>query len=189
MKHLKNRNIAILITAIAAFISMQVCVRRSTDRITNEIEALFYDGIYVQQDKYTLPSINSQLERIVATALNTATLLQSRSEFEESTELLLQERRNLLTAEGIDKKSLALADINQAFHALVAAAFASTDLTAREIDAITQYLQTFEGAYTYINTTLAPAYNSIVDDFHSERSILAELVYRRSPDHFPISIC
>ena len=184
MKALKNRKIAVLISVVVIVLATLFGVNKSLACMSRDIEQMFYDGVYLKSEGYTQPSLDSQLEKISAAALNLATLLQDHPELTSAAEDVLWARRTLLDAESIRYKGRALLWMDGIFTTLVTLAGRMTDLSEREVDAVAEYAQTFEGASTFVYGTLAPSYNSKVDGFYNERSTIAAFVSNKAPEYF-----
>ena len=176
MKYLKKRSIAIFLTFVIAFVAMLFGVRKTAIRLTKEIEDLFYTGIYQKQLGFYQQSIDSQLNRIVAVSVSLATLMQNYPELESEAAAVLRARWNLLVAETIAEKHEAYINMRMPILELVEKATQSEVLSERELDAIIQYMQTLSGASYYIESTLAPAYTSIVDEYKKNQSVLADIL-------------
>jgi len=145
---------------------------------------MFFDGVYLESEGYTQPSIDSQLEKMSAAALNLATLLQGRPELTSAAEDVLWARRALLDAESIRYKGRDLLWMDGIFTTLVTLAGRITDLSEREAEAVAEYARTYEGASTFVYGTLAPSYNSKVDGFYNELSPIAAMVSNKAPEYF-----
>ena len=183
MKILKNRKIAILITAAVAVLATLIGVNRSLNRLAQDIERMFYDGVYRAPDGYTEPSIYIHLDNSADAALGLATLLQNYTGLGEKAEDLLSARRELLSAESISAKSIQDSHMIQAFVELIQAA-KETDLPDRDIEAVSRYLQTFSGAHISIANSL---YHEKVLQYTSDISPLAEFISMLTPGRLPES--
>ena len=180
----KNRRFAVLITVVVVVLATLFGVNKSLSRLSRDIEVQFYDGVYLESEGYTQPSIDFQLEKMSTAALNLATLLQGHPELTSAAEDLLLARRTLLDAESIRYKGRDLLWMDGIFATLVTLAGRVTDLSEREVDAVAEYAQAFESASIFVYGTLAPSYNSKVDGFYNERSTIAALVSNKAPEYF-----
>ena len=184
MKFLKNRKIAILITVVVAVAATLIGVNRSLSRLSRDIEQMFYDGVYLESEKRQQQSIDSQIEKISATALNLATLLENHPGLESESASVLNARKDLINAGSIRDKGSALSKLENAFNGLVTATDSIPDLGERESAALAEHRKTYDGASIFIEGSLAPEYNSKVDDFYRDRSFFAALISRAAPDYF-----
>ena len=184
MKFLKNRKIAVLITVVVAIIATFIGVNMSLSRLSRDIEQMFFDGVYLESEKRTQQSIDSQIEKLSATALNIATLFENRPGLENESASVLNARKELINAVSIRDRGSSLSKMENAFEILVAAADKIADLNERESLALADYRKSYEGASYFIEDTLAPEYNGKVDDFYNSRSFFAALISRAAPDYF-----
>ena len=104
MKFLKNRKIALLITIAIIVFSTLAGVHLTVSNGTQAVERLFYDGIYLENEGYTQPSIDEQLTGIAENTLALAAILLNYPEHEEVAGQLLSARRGLLDAQRIAEK-------------------------------------------------------------------------------------
>ena len=184
MKFLFNRKIAGLIAVIIVVVATVGGVNGSVSRLAGDVERLFYDGMYHQSDGYLQPSINSQIEKQADAALGLATLLQRFPGLKDASDALLSARLELLDSRGISDKCRDRLVMDRAFAALAEAARLSVEISEREIDAVEQHWNAYQGASTFIEVTLAPAYNDKVDEFYNQRSFLAALINSTAPEHY-----
>ena len=184
MKYLKNRKTAVIIAVATAFLTLAVGVNRTLTRMSLEVESLFYDGVYNEAQGFLEQSINSQLERMAATTLNFATLMQSYPHLESEADEALRLRRELLGAETISGKWVAARDLVGAFSFLIEAAERGGHLSERDMDALEDDWRSFSGAYGYINNSLVPLYEGKINEFLEGRSFIAALISSASPEAF-----
>ena len=184
MAFLKNRNIAVLIAVAAIVLATLFGVHRSLSSLSGDIERMFFDGVYLESEGYKQPSINSQIERMSAAALDIASLFQNHPDLNAASEAVFETRRELLNAESFSDKSRALTNMENAVVVLVSTVSRKADSSERDFEAAGQHWRTFEGASSYIEDTLAPAYNSKVDSFYSQRSLIAALISGTAPEYF-----
>ena len=152
--------------------------------MSREVEELFFDGVYLESEGYLQPSIDSQIERIVAASLNVATILQNNDAYASEAEAIIEARRDLLNATSIKEKNRALLILDNSLKVLAIAIDQNSDLSGREHEALAQHLQRYEGAYTFILVSLAPSYNSKVDEYYDQRSFIAALFSGIAPERF-----
>ena len=186
MKFLKNRKTAILITVVTAIIATLIGVYKTSGRDTRDIEAMFYDGVYLKDDGYTQASIDSHLGNSADAALGLATIMEKRPELADKAAALLSARRELIAAESISGKSAAYSGLVSCFDELIRAAL-SAELTDRESGAAAEYVSTFNGAG---KAMLGSGYNKMVMEYLDGRSpfirIISVFIPVRSPDTFDL---
>ena len=187
MDFLKTRKTAIIITLITALLATVVAVQKTTTRLTRNIEAMFYNGVYLDSQGYLQPSIASQLNKIIDTTLNLTTLIRNNDNLSDASEALLQARKALIDASSIKNKEKALTQIDDALTVLNIAA-QSSNLNEREREAFALHMQSYNGAKSFIINTLAPTYNEKVDAYIAERSFIAALMSSVKPEKFFVEI-
>ena len=172
MKLLKNRKFAILIAAVAIVFATLLGVRGSLNRLARDVETMFYKGIYLEEDGYTQPGIDSQLLNCAQAALDCATVLEKQPELTGEAGALLSARREFMDAKSIREKQKAYISMQRAFAELTEKA-GKVELTQREAEAMTVHTSTFRGAQTAIQNS---AYNHKAQTFMDEASIFAHLL-------------
>ena len=173
---LKNRKFAIFLSITVAFFAMLFGVSKTLSSRSVAVEKLFFDGVYIDAERYQQPSIDSQLDRIITSSLNLVTLLQSHDGFESETQAVTVARRNLINAQSISEKHNAFIELRDTLSVLSRKAENSNSLSEREQSAIISHTQTLDGASSYITNTLAPTYNSKVDEFRGQQSIISKVL-------------
>ena len=177
MGFLKNRKIAILIAVVVAVLATLFGVHRSLSRLSGDIERMFYDGVYLDDERYTQPGIDSQISRHAAATLDLASVLVNYPELKDSAEEVMQLRRVLLDAQGIGDKSLAFWAMSRYVNSLIQAV-ASVDLAGRDMEAVSVHSRTISGAEGFIR---GAAYNQRVSERWNEQSALARLIGAFTP--------
>ena len=184
MTFFKNRKTAILIAVVIAVLSTLLGAGRGLNRLTNKIEAMFYDGVYMESDRYTQPGIAPQLDRYADATIGLATIMISYSDLRDGAEDILTLRRDLIDAESISDKSLAFWMLSRYVYNLIQAA-SEYELSQRDREAVSQYASTIEGAEEFIRNA---AYNEEAARLWSERSfisrLLTPLIPVREPESF-----
>ena len=142
---LGERRVAVLITVVIAVAATLIGVNRGLKRAMRNIEDAFYNGVYLEDQKYTEPSINSHIQNCAENALNLATLLQGHPELKPNVDALLSARRDLLNAKDLAAKSAADRRMFEMFANLEVAS-QTVELTDRESEVIDLYLNSFFGA-------------------------------------------
>jgi hypothetical protein len=171
MKLLKNRKVAIIITIIVAVVATMFGVNRSLNRLSREVEVMFYEGVFLEDRGFREPGINSHLENIAQAALDCSSVLAAHPELSGESEALLSARRELLDAGSISEKYFVYRDLLVAFGSLISQS-AEVDLSERETASVTAHYSKLTGAVTAIDDS---RYNQIVWDFMEDVSIFAYL--------------
>lgn len=162
MTLLKNRKIAILITAIVAILATLLGVRGSLNRLARDVEAMFYE------DK----GVNTLLNNRAASALALATALESYPELKAETENLLTARRGLMNANTIKDRYAANESLQQAFTALEEKA-GKLSLSGRDKETLEMHASDFSGARAAI---MDSRYNAAAASYLDGVSILARIL-------------
>jgi len=172
MKLLKNRKIAILITVVLVVAASLFAVGRSLNRLAREVEAMFYDGVYLEDEGYTQPGIEAHLERRWNSSLGFAVLMEVFPEAENEARALLSARNTLLSAKGISDKFAANEAMQRAYAELSAVAD-RLELSEQDKADIADYSSSFYGAQTAI---LGSRYNHMAEAFMKDASFFAHLL-------------
>ena len=172
MKLFKNRKFAILIAAVAIVFATLLGVRGSLNRLARNVEVMFYEGVYLKEDGYTQPGIDSQLLNCAQAALDCAKVLEKQPELTGETGALLSARREFMDAKSIREKHKAYISMQHAFAALTEKA-GKVGLTQQETEKMTVHMSTFHGAQTAIQNS---AYNHKAQTFIDEASIFVHLL-------------
>ena len=184
MKLLRNRGVAIAITAIVVFAAVLFGVNRSLNKLANNIERMFYEGVYIEEGKYTQPSIHSKLEQCGDQALGISTIITNHPQFVNDADALMLLRRELIAAESIEAKSRAFEELSEAVNR-ASKALADADLPQDDIDSAADYITRFNSAKEFITNA---AYNDEVSERWNKRSYIARffdlLIQARVPETF-----
>jgi len=174
MKVLGNRGVAVIITVVVLIFATLFGVYRSAGRVTREVEAMFYDGVYLREQGFTQPGINSHLVNCANAALSLATLMEGYPELSGRVEELLSARREFMAAESIMLKGSATREMRDSFIRLLEAA-RGVDLSDRDKEAAAQLYATFNGA---LIAAFNSRYNEVaVERISSQSAILRYLGY------------
>jgi len=186
MSFLRNRGIAAAITVLAVIAATVFGVHRTVSRMTRDIERTFYEGFYNDQG-FREPSIYSQMNRVVNSALALATVMQNYPELEGLADNVIQARRFFIDAGSITDKSSTFDNLQQALSRLESA-MRNAQLTERDAEVAEQYMQTISGAANLIER-LSWEYNEIISSGPDGLSPIAGLINTfipaRSPDLLP----
>ncbi len=121
MEALKKRSTAMIIAVIVIIFGTLFGVHRSVGAQTKKIEAMFYNGVFLEEENYTQTSIDSQLNKRETAALGLVTVANHYDALEDKTESLRQVRIALLDAETIPRKYAANEAMQSACEALYGA--------------------------------------------------------------------
>ena len=175
MKFLKKRSNAVLIAVAVAILATVLGVYGSLTRLSRDIERLFYDGVYLEEEGYTQPSINSQLEIQANAALNLASIMRDYPELDAQTDRLLSTRDDLLNSKFITGKAMHSNNMQSAFYSLLRAS-KSAELSERELTAAKRYFETFSDSQTFVARNAGPNYNVKVSGLRHETGFPASLI-------------
>ena len=171
MRFFKNRGFAITITVVIAIVSMFLGVHRSLNKFSNDIETMFYEGIYLEESKYTQPSIQSKLDQCADQVLGIATIITNNQQLKDNADELVLLRRELLSAESIKAKSASFKNLTEAVDR-TSKMLADTDLSEADINSVSDYLTRFHSAEEFIGNA---AYNSAASERWNAQSNIARL--------------
>jgi len=168
MRLLGNRKIAVLITIFVIILATLFGIGRSLNRLARDVEAMFYDGVYLERDRFTQPGINSHLENITQAALDCSSVFASHAELSKESEGLMLARRDMLEAGSISEKYAAYEIIVKAFSEFISKANA-VELSDRDFSSVAQYTDTFTGAKGAIESS---SYNAKVRSYMDDASFI-----------------
>ena len=172
MKLLGNRQFALFLTVAIAVFATLLGLRGSLSRHARDVEAMFYDGVYLKDEGYTQQSIDSNLAVIAQTALDCATLMGGNPGLKDESTALLLARNEFLAARSITEKHSSYIHMRQAFAQLSEKA-GNLSLSDRESEAMAHYTSRFSGAQTAIGNS---QYNQIAAAFIDDTSFLARFL-------------
>lgn len=162
MKILKKHGFSAAVLVIAVILGTLFGVHRSVGREARRIEAQFYDGVYLENEKYTQASISDMLEERANNALGALTLVSGKYDaLALPSDELRSARDALLSAESIEEKYLANIRLTKAAQALRDEA-GSVSLDGRDGEGLAMYLDNMESAQRVIDGS---AYNDAVRGF------------------------
>ena len=177
-----------MITVAVAVAGTLSGVAGTANRMTRDVEAMFYDGVYLKDEGYTQPGINAHLNEAANAALGLATIMRSYPELADKAEALITARRELIAAEKISEKRSASMEMWAGFYELTEAAgnvSSKTGISDSDMAAAFKYSDTFRGAYNAISRS---AYNYRVAEYLNGRSVLTRFIgafiSAREPDYF-----
>jgi len=172
MKLLKNRKFAILITVLIVCTATLIGMGVSLDRSARAIEAMFFDGVYLDDEGFTQPGISSHLANRQSSALSFATIMEGYPELAAETEALLVARRALIDASSFPEKHSANEAMQEAFTELVERA-RNLELAGRDRDDMERFSMSFYGAQTAIDNS---RYNQKAAAFMDNASFFAHFL-------------
>jgi len=184
IKLLKNRKFAILVTVVVVIIATLLGVRGSLNRLVRDVETLFAVGVYLDDEGYIQPGIETHLRNRARSALGYATLMVNDPVYTDEAEALLAARHRLLNAASIREKYTANEELQRAFDALIEKERAHHSTGADNEDT-EYYASTFQGAQTAIKNS---RYNQKALSYMNDASFIAQLLkpilFVRSPQVF-----
>ena len=159
-------------------------VRGSLNGLARDVEAMFYDGVYLKDERYTQPGIDSHLSNRIDAALNLATLVEVYPELTGDTEALLSARRALMDASSIRGKYSENEKLQRAF-LVVADKAKGLNLSEGDQAEVESCLSSFSDAQTAIQNS---GYNQQAKSFADSASffvrILKPFLFVSSPQTF-----
>jgi len=172
MKLLRNRKFAVLIAVVVIILATLLGVGRSLNRVARDVEAMFYDGVYLKDEGYTQPGIALQLNNRLNSSLGFAVLMEKYPESSSETEALLSARNALISAKSISDKYSANEALQRAYVSLAVKA-ESVGLSKQDRDDMEGYSSTFSGAQTAISNS---RYNKEAASYMEDASFFAFLL-------------
>jgi hypothetical protein len=172
MELLKNRKIAIVITVIVIILATLFGVNRSLNRLAKNVEAMFYDGIYLEDAGFTQPGISQHLSSIAQAALDITSAFTNHPELSAESDALVLARRELMDASSIAEKYVAYQGIQRSSSELLRKA-ETVDLSDRDIDVLSQFQTIFSGATRAIQDS---QYNINARSFMESSSFIAYML-------------
>lgn len=163
MSFLKKRGTAITILAAVTVISLFFGFWRSFQKASDNVEKLFYTGVYNSEQKYKMPALESLLTDRYNAAGGMVATCSSYPELEGLTDELRNAKNALYDASSIGEKYSANLSVESAYKALYEA-FLKTDASSGDISAVEDYVSSLSGAQSAIESA---GYNEKVDEFMS----------------------
>jgi hypothetical protein len=185
MASLKKRSTAAVVAAVVILLGTLLGVHLSVNRQTAKIEAQFYKGVYLTDEKYVQPGIQPQLDKRATAALGLESLASNYSDLTAQTEALRSARRALMETPSIQAKYVANSNMQAAYEKLYAALLQHT-LNDTERTSSASYAATLDGAQGVIGQS---AYNSLAGDYLRDLNafpvnILKNLAFVNYPEYF-----
>jgi hypothetical protein len=177
MASLKKRSTAAVVAAVVILLGTLLGVHLSVNRQTAKIEAQFYKGVYLTDEKYVQPGIQPQLDKRATAALGLESLASNYSDLTAQTEALRSARRALMETPSIQAKYVA----EKLYAALLQHTLNDTERTSSA-----SYAATLDGAQGVIGQS---AYNSLAGDYLRDLNafpvnILKNLAFVNYPEYF-----
>jgi hypothetical protein len=186
MSSLKKRSTAALIAAVVVIFGTLLGVHLSVSRETAKIEAQFYDGVYLKDEKYVQTSIQSQLDKRADAALGLLSVANKYVFLEDMAGVLREARETLLDADSLAEKYAANIKLENAWKQIY------ESLTAHADDVPTSdesYISTLRGAQSVIEKS---DYNRLTAEFRQKTlsafpvNILKNLAFVDYPEYFVV---
>lgn len=189
MSTLKKRSSAIIVALVVIILGTLFGVHRSIGSETAKIETLFYKGVYLKDEKYTQPSIQSLLDERSTAALGLVTIGMKYSEdqnIQMLTDSLREARLQLLDAKTIWLKFAANEKLQGRYKTLYTA-LEQFSLDDNALSALQNYASTLDGAQGVIqksdyNRMVSEFRNNVLGDFPV--NILKNLAFVKYPEYF-----
>lgn len=186
MKNLKKRRTARTIAAVVVLLGTILGMNLSVARQTKRLEAQFYDGVYLKDEKYTEPGIEAHLQNMVRASGALSTVAANHDPAAEEYTALQAARQQMTGAATIGEKSAAYRAARSAFEDALARMEALT-LDEQEAAIVASAKSSFQGAESAIAKS---AYNARVGGFlegdlgEFPVSLLQPLLFVRLPEQF-----
>jgi len=184
LKIFANRKFAILFTVIVVILATLIGVRQNLNRLARNVEKMFYEGVYIEDARYTQPGIDTQLKNVAQASLDCATALEGHPGLAKECVALLSARDGYMSANTIADKYSANEKMKMAFDALAQAADGLV-LSARETEIFERHSLIFRGAQRLILSNL---YNekakAFMDDVSFPANFLMPFLFVAPPQLF-----
>lgn len=186
MTNLKKRSSAVIIAVIVVILGTLFGVHRSVNSETAKIEALFYKGVYLKDEKYTQSSIDAQLKKRADAALGLLTVAKNYTFLTDLAQELREARELLLDADTISEKYLANAKLESSYKQMFEALIVHADDVPASVES---YVSTLRGAEGVIENS---DYNKMVSEFRNSTlgafpvNILKNLAFVKYPEYFGV---
>ena len=178
---LKNRKFAILITVVVAVLATMFGVSRTSGRQTRKIEAMFYDGVYLEGEGYTQPGMSSHIRNCADAALGFATIMENHPELAQEAGKLIATQQALVDAYSLSNINSAFISMVDSYNVLMSAT-TRIALSEREAAAVNQYSNLFSGAQKAMESS---RYNTMVTEYLDGRSALTLIISLLAPVKAP----
>jgi hypothetical protein len=186
MSNLKKRSTAVLIAVVVVILGTFLGVHLSVNRETVKIEAQFYDGVYLRDEKYVQTSIQSQLDKRADAALGLLSVANQYVFLEDMAPKLREAREELLDAETFAGKYLANEKLEKAWKQMYESLVAHADDVPASVES---YVSTLKGAQSVIEKS---DYNRLAAEFRQKTlsafpvNILKSLAFVDYPEYFGV---
>ncbi len=185
MEIFEKRSTAFIVAVLIIIFGTLFGVHRSIGAETRKIEAMFYDGVYLEDEQYTQPGIGEKLDERATAALGLITVASHYDALSDKTEGLRETRLELMDAGTISDKYEANEKMQSSYETLYAE-LTLQSLTDSEAAAAESYASTLDGAQGVIEKS---AYNDMVSSFRQELGtfpvvVLKNLAFASYPEYF-----
>jgi len=133
---------------------------------------MFYGGVYLKDEGYTQPAIDTHIRRRIDTALRFAASMEGYPELADGAEALMSARRSLSEAKSIRDKFSENEKMQRAFVELAEKA-RGIELSERDREEVESCSSTFSGAQAAIQNS---RYNQQAQSFMDGASVLARIL-------------
>lgn len=161
MTFLKKQSTAIIITIVVAIVFSFIGSTRSLSKLSGEVEAMFTEGVYIEDENYMQPSIQSQLDKRIDAALGLMTVANHYPELEDEVKPFRGARGELIDAVETSRKFLANEALSKTGADLIAA-LDTVELSNDDSEAADSYISTFNGSQGVIEKS---EYNGKVSEY------------------------
>lgn len=193
MTFLKKQSTAITITVIVAVLFSFIGCSLSLSRQAGKVEDMFTDGVFLEEENYMQPSIQSQLDNSADAVLGLITVCNHYSELQLEAKALAEARQDLLDAKSPNEKYIAYTHYYRTASDLAELLKDGTiitdgelivELTEDDYEAFKSYASTITGANGVIEKS---EYNKKVTEFiRTRKTFPANIfgIFADEPDYF-----
>ncbi|MGM9522137.1 MAG: hypothetical protein ACI3VB_06625 [Oscillospiraceae bacterium] len=176
MEILKSRKTAALILAAVIIVFTPLGARLSLQRAADKVENMFYDGVYIEEEKYTSGAIADYLEDVIKNTRGLVTVGTDVNALSDETEALRSALNALIDAETIGEKysaNAAVIDSAEKFYNAAKSALNPNSVSYSELaDTIEKSLSNLEEYYSNLvaveGSIELNRYNDAVAEFEAD---------------------
>ncbi len=164
-KFLLSRKAGFIVLALSVLIMTPVGIIRSLNRLAEDVEECFTEGVEVESpgSSYMSASLSSLLEERARASLGLVTVGNKFPDLSEETDALRQARERLLDASTISEKYAANQEIEEAWQTLYSM-IPLSELSQADREIAESYSELLEKVQGSININ---QYNNLVDNFYN----------------------
>ena len=195
MTFLKKQSTAIAITVIIAVLFSFIGCSLSLSRQAGKVEDMFTTGVYLDEESYVQPSIQSQLDKSAEAGLGLVTICNHYPELSLEAEAITEARRELLEAESYDEKYIAYTHYYKTVSSLIdllkeGEVITDGELVVKLTDDDFEAFESYAGTVTGANGVIEKSeYNKKVTEFiRTKKSFPASIfgIFADEPDYFQV---